>query len=152
MPSTVFTRRSAHASPNTRHDNTGRPSTKTVQVPHSPSSQPCLVPVRPRSSRSTSSSVLWAAKLTSHGSPFRSKRMRGSLSAGACGVHPKALSGHRAPAFFSPPHRPERPQTPPPRALAVTERRETRIRDEARHIAHTAHALETRSLAPHVPD
>ncbi len=48
------------------------PSSNTVQVPHSPNSQPCFVPVSPASSRSTSSSVLWAANATSTGSPFSS--------------------------------------------------------------------------------
>ena len=42
----------------TRHESCGSPSTSTVQAPHSPSSQPCLVPVSCRSSRSSSSSVL----------------------------------------------------------------------------------------------
>src|SRR5881409_884197 len=72
MPSTVCTRRPAQARPNTKQDSTGMPSTSTVQVPHSPSSQPCFVPVRPRSSRRTSSSVLWGAKATSTYSPFSS--------------------------------------------------------------------------------
>jgi len=43
--------------PAPKHDSTGVPSSSTVQVPHSPSSQPCFVPVSPRSSRKTSSSV-----------------------------------------------------------------------------------------------
>src|SRR3989338_7893663 len=71
MPSTVFTSRRSHATPSTRQESTGIPSTSTVQVPHSPSSQPCLVPVRPRSSRRTSRSVLWGAKETWVSSPFR---------------------------------------------------------------------------------
>ena len=33
----------------TMHESTGSPSTSTVQAPHSPSSQPFFVPVRPRS-------------------------------------------------------------------------------------------------------
>ena len=63
----------AHARPNTRHDRTGVPSSSTVHVPHSPSSQPCFVPVSPRSSRNTSSSVLCGANATSSRSPFTSK-------------------------------------------------------------------------------
>ena len=39
------------------HESTGTPSTWTVQMPHSASWQPILVPVRPRSSRRTSASV-----------------------------------------------------------------------------------------------
>src|SRR5947208_4675626 len=81
MPSTVLTRWPAQARPSTRQDSTGVPSTRTVQVPHSPSSQPCLVPVSPRSSRSTSSSVLWGAKATSTGSPLSSSAIFALASA-----------------------------------------------------------------------
>src|SRR5262245_15268813 len=70
MPSTVLIARPCSSTGSARHDSTGSPSTSTVQVPHSPSSQPCLVPVRPRSSRSTSSSVLCGAKATSTASPL----------------------------------------------------------------------------------
>src|SRR5215467_13646531 len=63
------------AAPKTRHDNTGRLSTSTAQHPHSPNSQPCLVPVSPKSSRSTSSSVLCGENATSTGSPFTRSRM-----------------------------------------------------------------------------
>src|SRR3989449_2469244 len=72
MPSTVLTRWPAQARPSTRQDRTGVASTSTVQVPHSPNSQPCFVPVSPASSRSTSSSVLCGAKATSTASPFSS--------------------------------------------------------------------------------
>ena len=64
MPSTVWIERPSHATPIVRHDSTGSPSMSTAQAPHSPSSQPCLVPVRLRSSRITSSSVLYGAKAT----------------------------------------------------------------------------------------
>src|SRR3954447_11788309 len=67
----VSTLRPAHSSASTRHDSTGSPSSSTVQAPHSPSSQPCLVPVRPRSSRRTSSKVLYGAKETGVSSPLR---------------------------------------------------------------------------------
>ena len=51
-------RRSSTARPatwptGTRQAQTGSPSSSTVQAPQSPASQPTLVPVRPRSSRST---------------------------------------------------------------------------------------------------
>ena len=46
------------------------PLTSTAQVPHSPNSQPCLVPVSPKSSWRTSSKVLCGAKRTSVGSPL----------------------------------------------------------------------------------
>src|SRR5579875_3765476 len=42
-----------------RHASMGTPSIRTVQAPHSPNSQPCFVPVRPKSSRNTSSKVWW---------------------------------------------------------------------------------------------
>src|SRR6185503_15081772 len=58
------------SSPSIRQESTERPSTSTAHVPHSPSSQPCFVPVRLRSSRRTSSSVLCGAKATSTCSPL----------------------------------------------------------------------------------
>src|SRR6266849_6755887 len=75
MPSTVLTRRPAQARPRARQESTGWSSSNTVQVPHSPSSHPCLVPVRPQSSRRTSSSVLCGANATSVCSPFSAKAM-----------------------------------------------------------------------------
>src|SRR6185436_3712410 len=75
MPSIVFTSRPAASRPSIRQERIERPSTRTVHVPHSPSSQPCLVPVRFRSSRKTSSSVLCGEKATSVCSPLRVKRM-----------------------------------------------------------------------------
>src|SRR5881396_2826303 len=71
MPSTVLISRPAISTGRARHDSTGSPSTSTVQVPHSPSSQPCLVPVKARSSRKTSSKVLCGANATSVSSPFK---------------------------------------------------------------------------------
>ena len=53
---------------------TGTPSTSTVQLPHSPRSQPSLVPVSPRSSRTTSSSRRMPGTATSRGSPLSVKR------------------------------------------------------------------------------
>src|ERR1043165_3448636 len=75
MPSIVFTSRPSASRPSIRHDKIERPSTSTAHVPHSPSSQPCFVPVRFRSSRKTSSSVLCGAKATSVCSPLRVKWM-----------------------------------------------------------------------------
>src|SRR5262245_14985045 len=74
MPSTVVISCPSIATPRARHESTGRPSTSTAQHPHSPSSQPCLVPVNIRSSRSTSKSVLCGANATSSCSPFTCKR------------------------------------------------------------------------------
>src|SRR6185369_15833547 len=75
MPSIVFISRFSASRPSIRQERIERPSTSTAQVPHSPSSQPCFVPVRFRSSRRTSSSVLCGAKATSVSSPFSRKRM-----------------------------------------------------------------------------
>ena len=55
------------------------PSTRTEQAPHSPSPQPSFVPVRPRSSRSTSSR----------------RRMPGTSSVTPLTVSSYAISGHR---------------------------------------------------------
>src|SRR5947208_11726377 len=93
MPSTVLTRRPAHARPRARQESTGVPSSSTVQVPHSPSSQPCFVPVKPRSSRNTSSSVLCGAKATSTCSPFSSKAIFTLASGG--GIHAKRKLDNR---------------------------------------------------------
>src|SRR5258708_22222916 len=70
MPSTVVISRSSHSTGRARHERMGRPSTSTVQVPHSPSSHPCLVPMRPSSSRRTSSRVWWTGARHSRSSPF----------------------------------------------------------------------------------
>src|ERR1051325_653887 len=69
----VLTSRPSASRPSIKHERIERPSTSTAQVPHSPSSQPCFVPVRFRSSRKTSSSVLCGAKATSVRSPLRVK-------------------------------------------------------------------------------
>src|SRR5215203_1102770 len=58
-----------------RQESIERPSTSTAQVPHSPNSQPCFVPVRFRSSRKTSSRVLCGAKATSTCSPLSRNAM-----------------------------------------------------------------------------
>src|SRR4051812_16392594 len=62
--------RPSHSIASSRQESCGSPSTSTAQAPHSPSSQPCLVPVRARSSRSTSSSVLYGANEASTVSPL----------------------------------------------------------------------------------
>src|ERR1044071_6729105 len=78
-----------------RHDNTERPPTSTAQVPHSPSSQPCFVPVKFRSSRSTSSRVLCGAKATSVSSPLRVKRMCAFCLSVIFKTHEAAAHGSR---------------------------------------------------------
>ena len=50
-----------------------RPSTITVQAPHWPWSQPFLVPVRCRCSRSASSSVVRVSSSSSRALPFTVK-------------------------------------------------------------------------------
>src|SRR5205085_3850491 len=65
-PSTVAMRAGDwHSIGSARHDRIGSPSSRTAHAPHSPSSQPCFVPHRFRSSRSTSRSVLYGAKAIS---------------------------------------------------------------------------------------
>src|SRR5436190_5445083 len=54
-----------------RQEGTGLPSISTVQARHWPSPQPNLVPVRPRSSRSTSRSERLASVETLRGLPLR---------------------------------------------------------------------------------
>src|SRR4029079_969337 len=54
-----------------RQEATALPSISTVQVPHAPMPQPCLVPVSIRSSRSTSISTRSSLlSMTSTGSPL----------------------------------------------------------------------------------
>lgn len=52
-PSTVRTSLPAAVTPGTRQDATSRPSTCTLQAPHSPCEQPSLAPARPSRSRRT---------------------------------------------------------------------------------------------------
>ena len=61
MPSTVSIGVFSYACASARQERIGCPSISTVQVPHSPNSHPCLVPVRASSSRSSSSKVLCGA-------------------------------------------------------------------------------------------
>ena len=62
MPSMVPILRPSASAPSTRQEQTRRPSTVTLQAPQSPVPQPSLAPVRPRRSRSTSSSVSSASQ------------------------------------------------------------------------------------------
>ena len=57
----VSMRRPSQVAASVMQASCGWPSTSTVQAPHSPPSQPCLVPVRPSVSRSTSSSSALSA-------------------------------------------------------------------------------------------
>ena len=70
MPSivSIFTPSASGAS--TRQEQTSRPSIMTLQAPQSPEPQPSLLPVRPRSSRSTSSRVWPGSQRNSVGSPL----------------------------------------------------------------------------------
>ena len=52
-PSTVVTSCPSICPAATRQEQTGSPSSRTVQAPQSPASQPTLVPVNPRDSRRT---------------------------------------------------------------------------------------------------
>jgi hypothetical protein len=54
-------------------EGTARPSSRMVQAPHSPSSQPRFVPVRCISLRKKSTMVMFTGASASTGSPFRVK-------------------------------------------------------------------------------
>ena len=69
----VVTRLPRAAASGVTHDRTGEPSTCTVQAPHSAMPQPNLVPVRPRSSRSTQRSGLSGSAATVTARPFTLK-------------------------------------------------------------------------------
>src|SRR2546423_14862270 len=53
-----------------RHDRAAAPSTSTVQAPHTPCSHPMWVPVRSRSSRRKSASVLRGSTVAARDSPL----------------------------------------------------------------------------------
>src|SRR5262244_3964236 len=89
----VVTSRPSASKPSIKHERIERPSTSTVHVPHSPSSQPCLVPVSPRSSRSTSSRVLWTGTSVSRESPLTFSVTRTFI-----GAPPSRASAGGAPA------------------------------------------------------
>ncbi len=60
----------------TEQARTARPSTWTVQAPHTPIPHPYLVPVKPRKSRSTHSSGIPAGRSTVRSSPLTLRRTR----------------------------------------------------------------------------
>ena len=70
MPSIVSIRRPPTSQPSTRHEQTSRPSSVTLQAPQSPEPQPSLLPVSCSVSRSTSSSVSSVSQRNSTASPF----------------------------------------------------------------------------------
>src|SRR5439155_14250580 len=74
ISSTVVTRRPPHSTPSTRHDSTGWSSSRTAHAPHSPSSQPCFVPHRFRSSRSEERRV--GKECRSRGSGYEVKKKK----------------------------------------------------------------------------
>ena len=69
-PSIVVTSWPAAWTASIRHERTGLPSTMTVHAPQTPCSQPTWVPVRSRSSRRKSASVLRASTEPLRGAPF----------------------------------------------------------------------------------
>ena len=69
-PSTVMTSRPATCPTGVMQEHTCRPSSNTVQAPQSPASQPTLVPVSARSSRSTWTSLRIGSTPTSAGFPL----------------------------------------------------------------------------------
>ena len=92
----------APARAGTRHEQTGSPSSSTVQAPHSPSPQPSLVPVRPQ--------VLAQRRRGGAPSAARPRRPRRPLSVSATGDATDATATRRAP----PPS--PAPASPGPRA------------------------------------
>ena len=93
-PSTVVTRAPSASIASTRHESTLRPSSRTVQAPHSPTRQHSLVPVSPRSSRRTSSRVWCASTSTDRSRPLTSG---GSDDPSSRGAPRQALDGRRTP-------------------------------------------------------
>ena len=69
-PSIVVTSRPSAAATGSRQEATARPSSSTAHAPHAPSPQPCLAPVKARSSRSTASRRRVGATSTTCSSPF----------------------------------------------------------------------------------
>src|SRR5690606_35820992 len=69
-PSTVLTVLPATLAAGIRQAPTGAPSTRTVQAPQSPASQPILVPVSPSSSRSTLDSLRRGGTRSETGASF----------------------------------------------------------------------------------
>src|SRR5690606_11432650 len=69
-PSTVLTVLPATLAAGIRQAQTGAPSTRTVQAPQSPASQPILVPVSPSSSRSTLDSLRRGGTQSETGASF----------------------------------------------------------------------------------
>ncbi len=69
-PSMVVTREPAADAVRIRQLLTDRPSSRTTQVPHWPVSQPTLVPVSPRPSRSRSTSSSFGSAENCSGLPF----------------------------------------------------------------------------------
>src|SRR3954452_213802 len=63
-----------------RQEQTGAPSTRTVQAPQSPASQPIFVPIRPRSSRKTCDRRFVAAAATRTSLPLTLNESSGATS------------------------------------------------------------------------
>src|SRR5450759_3309534 len=78
-PSMVVTCAPSAWAGSTRQLSLGTSSIRTVQAPHSPVSQPCLVPVSRRSSRSTSISVAYGLTSTSRSWPLTERRRTSRL-------------------------------------------------------------------------
>ena len=70
MPSIVVTSVPSAWTANMRHERTAAPSTRTVQAPHTPCSQPRCVPVRWHRSRRKSASVRRASTADFQGRPL----------------------------------------------------------------------------------
>src|SRR5438552_3847379 len=79
-PSIVVTAAPSHWAASSRQARALQPSTRTVQAPHTPCSQPTWVPVRPRSSRRKSLSARRASTSRSTASPLTVSRTRALMA------------------------------------------------------------------------
>ncbi len=84
-PSTVSTVCPAASTASTVHANTGRPPISTVQLPHSARLQPTFVPVRRRSSRSSSARVWREATVSARRLPLTTSAIAFDLAAACTG-------------------------------------------------------------------
>ena len=93
-PSMVSTFAPSHCTASVRQPRTISPSTRTVQAPHTPCSQPTWLPVSPSVSRTKSTSVVRGSTDSATASPFTVMRISSMLMRAA----PRAVSRRAAAA------------------------------------------------------
>ena len=118
-PSIVVTSRPSTVCTSVMHESTGTPSSCTVHAPQWPSPHAIFVPVRPRSSRSTSASVRPTAGSTSYAWPL-TLSMRGHRQDVREVEHPEG--GPRRPARARPRPRPPGRPRHSSRAVSISSR------------------------------